>query len=159
VENESGRFESRFVMVRVEPSPCILLKGMEGAVLGVWSAHGEGRVAFDGLQVNLAVLRTSPAFGNPAGVAFGQLEEAVVQSGLAPIRYVDPGSQESTERYPYNPNGSPHGIAALCSPDGRHMAMMPHPERSFLNWQVWLRADGTARLATSTSLNIPLALV
>lgn len=49
-ENESGRFESRFVSVRVEESeggtPAVLLRGMEGAVLGVWSAHGEGRFAF-----------------------------------------------------------------------------------------------------------------
>jgi phosphoribosylformylglycinamidine synthase len=40
-----------------------------------------------------------------------------------------------TERYPFNPNGSARGIAALCSPDGRHLAIMPHPERSFLSWQ------------------------
>ena len=36
--------------------------------------------------------------------------------------------------YPANPNGSPHGIAALCSADGRHLAMMPHPERSIYPW-------------------------
>jgi phosphoribosylformylglycinamidine synthase len=40
-----------------------------------------------------------------------------------------------TEQYPFNPNGSPAGIAALCSPNGRHLAMMPHPERCFLEWQ------------------------
>jgi len=40
------------------------------------------------------------------------------------------------EKYPFNPNGSPLGIAALCSPDGRHLALMPHPERAFLKWQV-----------------------
>jgi phosphoribosylformylglycinamidine synthase len=43
---------------------------------------------------------------------------------------------QCTERYPFNPNGSPHGIAALCSENGRHLAIMPHPERSFLKWQV-----------------------
>ncbi|NXF00325.1 PUR4 synthase, partial [Menura novaehollandiae] len=37
----SGRFESRFVTVRVEAGPPPLLRGMEGAVLGVWVAHGE----------------------------------------------------------------------------------------------------------------------
>lgn len=41
-----------------------------------------------------------------------------------------------TEQYPYNPNGSPLGIAALCSENGRHLAMMPHPERCFLTWQL-----------------------
>lgn len=55
--------------------------------------------------------------------------------GLAPIRYVDP-SGKTTEAYPFNPNGSPDGIAALCSPDGRHLALMPHPERCFLGWQL-----------------------
>ena len=58
----------------------------------------------------------------------------VIQNNLAPIRYVDDGNHVS-EAYPFNPNGSPHGIAALCSPDGRHLAMMPHPERTFLKWQ------------------------
>ena len=50
-------------------------------------------------------------------------------------RYVDDDNNATVE-YPYNPNGSPEGIAALCSPDGRHLAMMPHPERCFLKWQV-----------------------
>ena len=39
-----------------------------------------------------------------------------------------------TNTYPFNPNGSVNGIAALCSPDGRHLAIMPHPERTFLKW-------------------------
>ena len=37
--------------------------------------------------------------------------------------------------YPGNPNGSPEGITAICSDDGRHLAMMPHLERAFLPWQ------------------------
>jgi phosphoribosylformylglycinamidine synthase len=53
---------------------------------------------------------------------------------MAPIRYVD-GDERSTTKYPDNPNGSSLGIAALCTPDGRHLCMMPHPERSFLKWQ------------------------
>jgi len=36
--------------------------------------------------------------------------------------------------YPSNPNGSPEAIAAVCSPDGRHLAMMPHPERCIRPW-------------------------
>ncbi|MCX8068945.1 MAG: phosphoribosylformylglycinamidine synthase subunit PurQ, partial [Thermodesulfovibrionales bacterium] len=54
---------------------------------------------------------------------------------LAPIRYVDPDGN-ITQQYPFNPNGSSEGIAGLCSMDGRHLAMMPHPERSFLSWQL-----------------------
>ena len=56
---------------------------------------------------------------------------------LAPIRYVGPDKVRATAAaYPHNPNGSPEGIAALCSPCGRHLAMMPHPERCWLGWQV-----------------------
>ncbi len=52
-------------------------------------------------------------------------------------------SGAATEQYPFNPNGSLEGIAALCSPDGRHLAMMPHPERCFLMWQnPWCAALG-----------------
>ena len=53
---------------------------------------------------------------------------------MAPIRFVDIVGNETTA-YPFNPNGSISGITALCSPDGRHLAMMPHPERTFLKWQ------------------------
>jgi len=112
IHNASGRFESRFATVKVLESPSILLRGMEDAVLGVWVAHGEGRAHFP----------------DPS------LEEEVVARGLAPVRYVD-DQGEPTMAYPMNPNGSPHGIAALTSPDGRHLAIMPHPERSFLTWQ------------------------
>ena len=55
-------------------------------------------------------------------------------NNLIPVRYVD-DSGEATTVYPFNPNGSVDGVAALCSPDGRHLAIMPHPERSFLPWQ------------------------
>ena len=39
------------------------------------------------------------------------------------------------ERYPGNPNGSDWSVAGICSNDGRHLAMMPHLERTFLPWQ------------------------
>lgn len=56
-------------------------------------------------------------------------------------RYCDEKG-EATEAYPLNPNGSSLGIAAICSEDGRHLAMMPHPERSFLTWQMpWYPND------------------
>ena len=112
VHNESGRFECRFTSVRILPSPAIMLKGMEGSTLGVWSAHGEGRAFF------------------PSDKVYG----GAMAAGLAPVRYCDDEGKE-TEEYPFNPNGSPLGIAALCSEDGRHLAMMPHPERCFMMWQ------------------------
>jgi phosphoribosylformylglycinamidine synthase len=112
IHNASGRFESRFSTVRILPSPAIMLAGMEGATLGVWAAHGEGRAHFP----------------RPA------ILDRVESQRLAPVRFVDDDGA-ATERYPYNPNGSPRGVAGLCSPDGRHLAMMPHPERSVFNWQ------------------------
>lgn len=104
---------ARCAQVKIGPSPAVLLKGMEGSVLGVWAAHGEGQCLFPSDPV----------------------KDAVLSKNLAPIRYVDADAQQ-TEVYPANPNGSPMGIAALCSEDGRHLAMMPHPERTFMAWQL-----------------------
>ena len=62
-------------------------------------------------------------------VIFNQMKEP----NLIPVRCVDDNSR-SKNTYPFNPNGSPDGVAALCSQDGRHLAIMPHPERCFLPW-------------------------
>lgn len=37
--------------------------------------------------------------------------------------------------YPANPNGSDYAVAGIASQDGRHIAMMPHPERAIFPWQ------------------------
>ena len=112
LHNDSGKFESRFSNVQIQSSPAIMFKGMEGSSLGVWVAHGEGRFHFPDKTVM----------------------DDVRNKQLAPLRYVD-DSNNVTEAYPFNPNGSPEGLAALCSEDGRHLAMMPHPERVFTTWQ------------------------
>ena len=113
VHNSSGRLESRWTQVTVGESPAIMLDGMAGLTCGIWIVHGEGRALFP----DAGVKRT--------------LDDAQ----CFPVRYCD-ASGEATEAYPFNPNGSPDGIAAICSPNGRHLAMMPHPERCFLNWQM-----------------------
>lgn len=41
----------------------------------------------------------------------------------------------SYDKYPGNPNGSQFTTAGICSNDGRHLAMMPHLERSIFSWQ------------------------
>ncbi|MFZ2556075.1 MAG: phosphoribosylformylglycinamidine synthase [Minisyncoccia bacterium] len=110
--NQSGRFESRWVTIEIRPGPSIFLAGMEKSRLGIWVAHGEGRFLFPN----------------------SSFEAEIRRHGLAPIVYVD-SEGKATEKYPYNPNGSRRGVAALSSPDGRHLAMMPHPERCFLPWQ------------------------
>jgi phosphoribosylformylglycinamidine synthase len=113
VHNASGRFESRLVTVEIQDSPAIMLTGMAGTRMGVWVAHGEGRL----------------------NVPLPETMNKIKQQSLAPIRFVDPVGGPTVD-YPFNPNGSPDGITALCSPDGRHLAMMPHPERmSNALWQ------------------------
>jgi phosphoribosylformylglycinamidine synthase len=111
LRNDSGRFESRWVNVKILESPSIMFKDMNNSVLGVWVAHGEGK-----LSVPYDTFKT---------IKFKK---------LASVAYVDENGEQS-ERYPINPNGSPEGITGVCSPDGRHLAMMPHPERAFLKWQ------------------------
>ncbi|MBS1111889.1 MAG: purL, partial [Nitrospirae bacterium] len=132
IHNISGRFESRFSTVKILKSNSVLLKGMEGSVLGIWVAHGEGRAHF------------------PDEDILSEVEE----KSMAPIRYVD-DNNEVTTRYPFNPNGSSRGIAALSSPDGRHLAVMPHPERTFLKWQwSWMPEEWRENLAVSPWLKI-----
>ncbi|XP_071692127.1 probable phosphoribosylformylglycinamidine synthase, chloroplastic/mitochondrial [Rutidosis leptorrhynchoides] len=112
VHNESGKFECRFTSVTIKESPAIMFKGMEGSTLGVWAAHGEGKAYFPD----------------------NKILDRVLCSALAPVRYCDDDGKV-TEEYPFNLNGSPLGVAAICSPNGRHLAMMPHPERCFMMWQ------------------------
>lgn len=131
IKNKSRRFESRFVSVKILKSPSIMLKGMEGSVIGVWVAHGEGR------------------FYCPSD----ELLQEILKSDLTPIRFVDDNG-EITEAYPFNPNGSPLGITALCTPDGRHLAMMPHPERLFLKWQFPYIPEEWKKLKASPWLKI-----
>ena len=132
VHNLSGRFESRWATVRVLPSPAIMLRGMEGLVFGIHVAHGEGYLNFP----------------DPA------LHEQVRAQNLATLCYVDDQGRPTTD-YPLNPNGSPEGLTGLCTPDGRHLAMMPHPERTFLKWQAhWLPEEMKRNLAASPWLTL-----
>jgi phosphoribosylformylglycinamidine synthase len=107
--NRSEQFEARLTMVEVMDSPSILLRGMSGSKLPVVVSHGEGRAAFDDLQAQ-----------SMARVA---------------MRFIDHDGHVAT-RYPRNPNGSPDGITALSTDDGRVTIMMPHPERVFRSVQM-----------------------
>ena len=108
VQNQSERYEGRFVSLKIERSPSILFAGMEGSVLPVAVAHGEGYAEFADAS---AARRCS-------------------ESGLVAARFVD-NHHRITEQYPLNPNGSPHGMTALTTTTGRVTIMMPHPERVF----------------------------
>jgi len=132
IANPSGRLESRWVTVAINSSPSIMLEGMEGSKLGVWINHGEGY------------------FNCPDTDIFNKIKE----KGLVPTTFLD-DKGIPTEKYPFNPNSSPEGISSLCSPDGRHLAMMPHPERAFLDWQwPWMPPDWKEKLEASPWLKM-----
>lgn len=72
----------------------------------------------------------------PVPVAHGEgRAEQTVPAELVAGTFVD-NAHKTTQRYPFNPNGSPDGLTALTTPDGRATIMMPHPERAFLSQQL-----------------------
>jgi len=125
VQNQSERYEGRFVSVKIEPSPSILFKGMEGSVIPIAVAHGEGYAEFK----DRAAAEAFSASGLVAGRFVDNKQAlALAQSSLAHSATEEP---VYTEQYPLNPNGSPFGITALTTTTGRVTIMMPHPERVF----------------------------
>jgi phosphoribosylformylglycinamidine synthase len=105
--------------VEIQRSPSILLMGMDGSMLPIAVAHGEGRAEF---------------------ASYEQARE-FSGSGLVAVRYIE-GDRRVASTYPANPNGSPFGIAAITNDDGRVTLTMPHPERSFRYVQNSWRPDG-----------------
>ena len=104
LRNASEQYEARVATVEVFESPSLFFIDMIGSRLPIAVAHGEGRVQFS--------------------------SQANMESANIALAYVD-NHGKLTERYPLNPNGSPHGVTGLCSDDGRATIMMPHPERVF----------------------------
>jgi phosphoribosylformylglycinamidine synthase len=112
LQNTSQQFEARVSMVKILDStktPSVFLHGMHGSSLPIVVSHGEGRAEFK----------------HPSHLG------ALNADGLIPIRYTD-NRGSTTTRYPFNPNGSPEGIAGVRSLDGRVLALMPHPERTIM---------------------------
>jgi len=112
VRNRSEQFEARLSLVEVLPSPSLFFQGMQGSRLPIAVAHGEGRAEF----------------ASSAG-----LDACMTQQQVA-LRFVD-NHGRPTDRYPANPNGSPHGITGITSSDGRVTLLMPHPERVYRTLQ------------------------
>ena len=112
--NRSEQFEARCVMVEVPQSPSLFLDGMAGSRLPIVVSHGEGRADFS---------------------AHGNKDQAILA-----LRYVDNHGRVAPT-YPFNPNGSPDGIAGLTTADGRFTIMMPHPERIFRTVQMSWHPD------------------
>jgi phosphoribosylformylglycinamidine synthase len=130
--NLSEQYEARLARVEIQKSPSILFAGMEGSRIPIATAHGEGRAVF---------------------------KSAASMDACTPLvaaRFVD-NRGHVTQAYPHNPNGSPQGITAVTTPDGRFTILMPHPERVFrtvsLSWHPpewgedspWMRIFRNAR--------------
>ena len=110
--NVSEQYEARVCMVEVSDSksaPSVFLHGMAGSMFPIATAHGEGQAVFS--------KNSTP--------------ESLLEQDLVSVRYVD-NYLKPTESYPANPNGSPRGITGVRTPDGRVLAMMPHPERTIM---------------------------
>jgi len=119
--NQSERFEARLSMVEVLESPSLFLQGMAGSRLPIAVAHGEGYANFH--------------------------HRGDASKAIAAMRFTD-NTGAATEVYPFNPNGSPGGLTAVTTADGRFTAMMPHPERVFRNIQMsWTDQDSAAHSA------------
>ncbi len=128
--NDSARFEDRWVWLKVNSeSPCVFTRGLDRMYLPV--RHGEGKI----------VLRNEDFLNQLAA------------DNLITLQYAHPDTGEPTQEYPYNPNGSPMGIAGLCDPSGRVLGLMPHPEAYShpTNHPAWTRGEqdvlGTELLA------------
>ena len=101
--NDSGKFEDRWVHLRIDPRcPSPVVQGIEQLYLPV--RHGEGKF----VPRDAAVLHTMQTHGHIAA------------------RYCGPDGTPAA--YPWNPNGSVDDIAAVCDPSGRVFGLMPHPE-------------------------------
>lgn len=135
VRNLSEQFEARLVMTEVLDSPSILFKSMLGSRIPIVVAHGEGRAKF----------------------VDAQSQKSISDGKQLSLRYIDHFGN-ATETYPFNPNGSPLGVAGVTTTDGRFTIMMPHPERVFRTVQnswhpdswgedaPWMRMFRNARL-------------
>ncbi|MCS0580300.1 phosphoribosylformylglycinamidine synthase [Massilia pinisoli] len=100
--NKSEQFEARFGMVEVMDSPSIFFQDLAGTHAPLAIAHGEGFADFS--------------------------QTGDVKQVVKALRYID-NRGAATEVYPFNPNGSPEGLTAVTTPDGRFTVMMPHAER------------------------------
>ncbi|MCE9634137.1 MAG: phosphoribosylformylglycinamidine synthase I [Planctomycetes bacterium] len=119
--NESNQFECRWVRLEATTDRCAFLQ--RGQVIDCPVAHGEGRFV----------------------VADASVRERMIANGQLALRYVDPSRDAGPPAaYPWNPNGSPDGIAGVCDTTGRVLGLMPHPERNIESWHHprWTRGEG-----------------
>jgi phosphoribosylformylglycinamidine synthase len=103
--NRTFRYQCRWIDVKIEKgSPSVFTKNIERLHIPV--AHGEGNF-----------------------YAPDDIMERIESGNLVTMRYIKPDGSAAQGEFPFNPSGSMRDIASVCSPDGRIMGMMPHPER------------------------------
>ncbi len=113
--NASGHFECRWVTLLPNPqSPCVFTSALAEPIYCP-VAHGEGRL----------------------------ISAAELPDPLVALRYADEAGAPVDVAYPANPNGSPGGIAGVCSAGGTILGLMPHPEDHVVSWQHprWTRGE------------------
>ena len=104
--NVSEQFEARFTSVKIGKTNSIFFNEMEGSIIPIAIAHGEGKTNFN-------------------------TEHSKANIAMKYVNY----SGNPTQAYPHNPNGSENAIASICDDSGRITIMMPHPERVFRSIQ------------------------
>ncbi|MBW2145730.1 MAG: phosphoribosylformylglycinamidine synthase subunit PurQ [Deltaproteobacteria bacterium] len=118
--NDSGRFEDRWVYMRVEQSsPSVFTRDLKKLYLPV--RHGEGKF----FPRDDEVMRV------------------IEDRHLVSLRYCDRNYRSPTMSYPENPNGSIRAVAGISDESGRLMGLMPHPEAYlyFTNHPRWTRGE------------------
>jgi len=118
--NDSGRFEDRWVYLKMNPaSQCVFTRGIKGMYLPV--RHGEGKLIPSSETVRKRLHKNSHVAAQYSTADFS----------------------EPTDEYPLNPNGSVDAIAGICNQTGRLYGMMPHPEAYLhrTNHPRWTRED------------------
>jgi phosphoribosylformylglycinamidine synthase I len=107
-QNVSAHYECRWIRMQVATDRCVFLE--KGAILECPAAHGEGRFVTKDDSVR----------------------ERMRAAGQFALRYVGP--DDGPAEYPWNPSGTPDGVAGVCDPTGRVLGLMPHPERNVESW-------------------------
>lgn len=132
--NDSGKFEDRWIYLRVNRNRCIFTKDMPETVYFP-VAHAEGKFVAESEEL------------------LDQME----QSDQIVFQYIEPG--KPTPGYPWNPNGSVRQIAGICDATGRILGLMPHPERHLVPTQhpQWtrfgLRPEGDGIMIFRNAIN------
>jgi phosphoribosylformylglycinamidine synthase subunit PurQ / glutaminase len=134
--NESNRFECRWVQMRAEESACAWLADL--GTMPVPVAHGEGRF----------VVRDAATL------------DRLRANGQIALRYAHSDGRIASG-YPTNPNGSVDEIAGLCDPTGRVLGLMPHPERNVTPWNHphWARLSSSGARTEGEGLRFYRRLV